>query len=359
MFSRPGAISMRHTAFALAMLFVSMSLPAQARRDYRNNPRYKTALSDGKVLAEDQEYDLAIDAYREANRIAGGKDKFALRQIIELQIQNGDYDDAIATAARFKSIAATSAEQSFAETSRGHALFLQSEPEKAGKPYDASLLTAADAAFKAALVLDPKNSSALFHDGEALAHLGQIEAARAQFRACLAVTKPDDPIYLRAQRFAANPALALEQLAPAFTVKTLDGSRFSLDQMKGRVVLVDFWATWCVPCMKELPQLKKIVRDFAGQPLTILSVSWDEDAGTWSDFVRKNQMAWPQYRDTDHRIGRLFRVEGIPSYFTIDSEGVLTTEMLGEGFDVEGRLRRLVAKTKTAPQSKTTAAITQ
>jgi len=231
-------------------------------------------------------------------------------------------------------------------TSRGRAYFLKAEPEKNGVPYDASLLAKADDAFQAALAADPKSSTALFQDGEVLAHLGQMEAARARFRACLAVLRPGDAIYLRAERFAANPELALEQLAPAFTVKTLDGSHFDLDQMQGRVVLIDFWATWCAPCMKELPEIKKIAKDFARQPLVILSVSWDEDEQTWEDFVRKNQMTWPQYRDVDHRLGRLFEVEGIPSYFTIDSKGVIASELLGEGFDVESRLRKLIAAAK-------------
>lgn len=337
-----------HHAVSLIVLAASFScvVPAQARRDYHTNPRYKTAISDGRVLAEDQEYDLAIDAYAEANRIAGGKDKFCLRHILELQIQNGDYDSAFATSGRFEALASSSAEKAYAETSRGRAYFLKAEPEKNGVPYDAALLANADDAFKAALAIEPKNSTALFQDGEVLAHLGQMEAARARFKECLAVIKPDDAIYLRAQRFADDPALALAQLAPAFTVKTLDGSRFSLDQMQGRVVLIDFWATWCAPCMKELPEIKKIAKDFAGQPLVILSVSWDEDEQTWEDFVRKNQMTWPQYRDVNHKLGRLFQVEGIPSYFTIDSKGVIASELLGEGFDVESRLRKLIAEAK-------------
>lgn len=340
-------------AFSLVgtLLLLMGVLPAQTRRDYRDNPRYKTAISDGQVLAEDQEYDLAIDAYAEANRIAGGRDKFCLRQIIELQIQNGDYDAAVATTGKFESLAATSAEKSYAAASRGRALFLQAEPEKNGAPYDSALLARADDAFKAALAADAKNSTALFQDGEVLAHLGQAEAARARFKECLAAIGQDDPIRLRAERFAENPRLALEQLAPVFTVKTLDGSHFSLDQMQGRVVLIDFWATWCVPCMKELPELKRIAKDFSGQPLVILSVSWDEDEQTWKDFVRKNQMTWPQYRDLDHKLGRLFEVEGIPSYYTIDSNGVIASELLGEGSDVEGRLRKLIAQTKSAKAS--------
>lgn len=342
---------MRHLigVFSLAAILLPAvyPLPAQARHDYHASPRYKTAISDGQVLAEDQEYDLAIDAYAEANHVAGGKDKFCLRHIIELQIANGDYDDAVATAARFETLVVTPTEKAYAETSRGRAYFLKAEPEKSGASYDASLLTKANDAFKAALTIEPKNVTALFQDGEVLAHLGQMEAARTRFRACLATIKPEDAIYLRAERFANDPALALEQLAPAFTVKTLDGSRFDLDRMQGQVVLIDFWATWCAPCMKELPEIKKIAKDFAGQPLVILSVSWDEDEQTWQDFVEKNRMTWPQYRDVDHRLGRLFEVEGIPSYFTIDSKGVIASELMGEGFDVESRLRKLIAETKS------------
>ena len=121
--------------------------------------------------------------------------------------------------------------------------------------------------------------------------------------------------------------------------------------MNGRVVLVDFWATWCGPCNEELPQIKQISKDFAGQPLIILSISSDEDAQTWKDFIQKNGMTWPQYRDTSHRLSQLFQVEGIPSYFTIDSDGILTSEMLGGGFDIEGKLKKLVAKAKTAELS--------
>jgi thiol-disulfide isomerase/thioredoxin len=343
--------AVRKLCFATLIASVTCALFGQARPDYRANPKFKTAISDGKVLAEDQQYDLAIAAYQEANDIAQGKCKPCLKAIIALQIDNGDYDDAIDTAEAFKAVATTPTEKSYAQTSRGRALFLQAEPQKAGSKYDSTLLNAADAAFKEALALDPKNFTALFTEGQVLIHLGQTEAARAQFKSCLLSIKSDDPLYLRTQRFAEDPALALQQLAPAFTIRTLDGSRFNLDQMNGRVILVDFWATWCGPCNEELPQIKQIAKDFADQPLIILSISWDEDAQTWKDFIQKNGMTWPQYRDTGHRLGQLFQVEGIPSYFTIDSNGILTSEMLGGGFDLEGKLKKLVAKAKTAEPS--------
>ena len=334
-------------ALLLASLICSLfpSSFAQTVRDYRANPRFGTAISDAKLLAENQEYELAIASYQEANEIAHGKDKPCLRALIDVQITSGHYDEAIATARAFRAIATTPAEKSYAEATRGRVLFLQAEPDS-GTRYDPALLNKADAAFKSALTLDPRNSTALLLDGEVLVHLGQIESARTEFKACLASITPDDPSYGRTRRFAEHPNLALQQMAPAFTVTALDGSRFNLDQMNGRVVLIDFWATWCVPCRKELPHIKEIAKDFAGQPLVILSISWDEDEHTWKDFIRKNGMTWSQYHDANHRLGQLFQIEGLPSYFTIDSEGVLTSESLGGDSDIDATLRKLIARAK-------------
>ena len=92
--------------------------------------------------------------------------------------------------------------------------------------------------------------------------------------------------------------------------------------------------------------MKKIARDFAGQPLVIISVSWDSDAAKWKEFLAKNEMTWVQYRDADHELSRRFGIDAIPHYFTIDSDGVLTAEMLGSGSDVEGKLKKLIAKAR-------------
>lgn len=189
-----------------------------------------------------------------------------------------------------------------------------------------------------------------------LARLGQTNAAREQFKACVSCLDPKDPSYLRAQHFAENPELSLAKMAPAFTVTALDGSKFNLDAMGGRVVLIDFWATWCGPCKAELPQMKKIAKEFADEPLVMISVSWDSDETKWKDFINKNEMTWAQYRDADHSLSNRFGINAIPHYFTIDSDGVLTAEMLGEGSNVEGKLKKLIAKAKAAKPSAALAA---
>jgi thiol-disulfide isomerase/thioredoxin len=342
---------MRRPAICLAtLLFCCTCLPPlfaqtpQSPPTWQSNPKFASAMAEAKQLTGKRQYDFAIDAYKKANKVAAGKDADCLKSLYTLQMKTGSYKDAAATAAALEAIAANPADKSFAESSRGQALFMQ-----AGDKNKTDLLNAADAAFKAALADYPKNASALYLDGSVLARLGQTDAAREQFKACLSCITPQDPSYVRAQHFAENPALSLEKMAPAFTVTALDGSKFNLDEMGGRVVLIDFWATWCGPCNEELPHMKKIAKEFAGQPLVIISVSWDSDETKWKDFINKNEMTWVQYRDADHHLSNVFGVQAIPHYFTIDSDGVLTAEMLGEGSNVEGKLKKLVARAKATP----------
>jgi thiol-disulfide isomerase/thioredoxin len=294
-------------------------------------------------LEKERQTFFAIESYKKASKIAQGKDSACLETIFTLQMKTGSFKDAAVTAAALEAIAPSPTEKSYAETKRGHALLFE-----AGDKNKADLLKASDEAFKAAIADYPKNAPAHYLDGQVLARLGQMDGARDQFKTCLTCVSPSDPSYLRAQHFADDPALSLHKMAPAFTVTALDGSKFNLDAMGGRVVLIDFWATWCGPCNEELPHMKKIAKEFAGQPLVIISVSWDSDEQKWKDFINKNEMTWVQYRDADHVLSKSFGVEAIPHYFTIDSDGVLTSEMLGEGSDVEGKLKKLVAKAKAA-----------
>jgi thiol-disulfide isomerase/thioredoxin len=330
-------------ALLLCSLFCRPTIQAQTTPDYKSNPKFQSAIAEAKQLKHQREIFFAIEAYKKANKIADGKDLDTLNEIFALQLSTGNYKDAVTTASSLEAASTTPIQKSHAEANRGYALFLQ-----AGEKNKPDLLNAADVAFKAAIVDDPKNATAFYLDGTVLAHLGQMNAAREQFKSCVSCVNPKDPSYLRAQHFAEDPALSLHKMAPAFGVVALDGSKFNLDAMGGRVVLIDFWATWCGPCNEELPHMKKIAKEFAGQPLVIISVSWDSDETKWKNFINKNEMTWVQYRDADHSLSKKFGVEAIPHYFTIDSDGVLTAEMLGEGSDVEGKLKKLVARAKAS-----------
>ena len=108
-------------------------------------------------------------------------------------------------------------------------------------------------------------------------------------------------------------------------------------RLQGKVVLVDFWATWCVPCREALPHIREVAKKFQGQPLVILSVSLDSDEQKWKEIIGKNEMTWPQYRDGSFNgpVAKMFAVTAIPRAFTIDGDGVLQEEHIGDA-SVEG-----------------------
>jgi len=198
-----------------------------------------------------------------------------------------------------------------------------------------------------ALAASDNFPKAIYLDGRALARMKQDDAAKAQFERFVKMRPEDDPDRQRALRYISQPELARARMAPPFVVTTLDGQRISMDDLKGKVVLLDFWATWCGPCRAALPHMQKIAKKFDGEPLVVLSVSLDQDEQKWKDFIAKNGMTWPQYLDGGFTgpVARLFSVNAIPHTFTIDADGVLQDEQIGDS-SVEGKLKKLIGRAK-------------
>lgn len=188
---------------------------------------------------------------------------------------------------------------------------------------------------------------AVFIDGELLARLQQDDAAKARFEQFVKITAATDPKHVRALRYISRPELARAKMAPVFSVTTMDGKQVSMDELQGKVVLLDFWATWCEPCREALPHIRKVAKKFDGQPLVILSVSLDTDEQKWKEFVGKNEMTWPQYRDGGFTgpIATMFGVKAIPHTYTIDADGVLQEEHIGDSA-VDGKLKKLLERAR-------------
>jgi thiol-disulfide isomerase/thioredoxin len=123
------------------------------------------------------------------------------------------------------------------------------------------------------------------------------------------------------------------QKAPDVAIATGPGQSSSLSQMKGKVVLMDFWATWCGPCRESLPDLKRLVATYGSDRLEVVSVSEDEDARAWTDFTARNQMNWTQQRDEGHRMMQQFGADALPTYVLIGDNGVILQKYVGEDTD--------------------------
>ncbi|HXB66737.1 MAG TPA: TlpA disulfide reductase family protein [Candidatus Acidoferrales bacterium] len=112
-----------------------------------------------------------------------------------------------------------------------------------------------------------------------------------------------------------------------FTLADLEGKQWTLKGLRGSVVLVNFWATWCPPCRKEIPDLDALYKRFKDQGLVILAIS-DEEAGKVKPFVAQQKSGYPVLLDAGGSVNKLFRVEGIPKTFVYDREGKLAAQSI-------------------------------
>jgi len=117
-----------------------------------------------------------------------------------------------------------------------------------------------------------------------------------------------------------------------FTLTDLKGKRWTLKGLSGKVVLVNFWATWCPPCRKEMPDLEALYQQFETRGLVILAIS-DEDAGKVTPFIAEHKFSYPVLLDQGRKVNELFRVEGIPKSFLYDRNG----KMVAEAIDMRTR----------------------
>ena len=284
-------------------------------------------------------YNEALEDFRKANKQDGGHCMQCLLRAYKLAVKLGAYKDAVELTRELLPLAESDSDKGNAHFALAMCLQQQAIKEKK----DQFLQESSDE-FKTALQLNSKLSSARYHWGVTLARLHQDDAARAQFSAFLDEDRKNPSLHERAERFVDHIDLARATMAPPFMATTLDGQHISMDSLAGKVVLIDFWATWCGPCREALPHMQKLARKFDGQPFVVLSISLDNDEDKWKSFVEKNGMTWLQVRDGGYNgsVSKKFGVTAIPATFSIDADGVLLDQHVGDA-DIEGKLKKMVA----------------
>ena len=123
------------------------------------------------------------------------------------------------------------------------------------------------------------------------------------------------------------PSIWIE--AHDFTGEINDGSTINLKDYHHRFVLLNFWATWCVPCLKEMPDLEKAYQIMGSKKLIVLAVGMGEDKSSISKFAEKHDFTFPMIADSTLEIARLYGVENIPITYLINPEGVIIGRALG------------------------------
>jgi thiol-disulfide isomerase/thioredoxin len=139
----------------------------------------------------------------------------------------------------------------------------------------------------------------------------------------------------------AEPDLAGKE-APQFSVAALDGKPYSLAALQGKPVLLDFWATWCVPCRASMPSVERISQEYKDQGLVVLGVDTGEDRDTVQQFLQKTPMAYPAVLAGESGILEAYKVTAFPTFVLIGRDGKIAAYEVG--FGGEGVLRGMLEK---------------
>jgi peroxiredoxin len=315
---------------------------AQEKNDGPTNEKAQKSYRDAMRYLHDRDKLQAFESFKKADKQDGGHCVACQKQVIKLGTELEDWKAAELAAQEM--VAETQGDRGTALAHYELATVLMTEGMVRKKD---EYLARAHEEIGRAIAAFANFPDAIFIDGELLARLRQDEAAKARFEEFVKLRPATDPKHARALRYISRPELARAKMSPAFSVTTMDGKQVSMDELQGKVVLLDFWATWCEPCREAMPHIRKVAKKFEGQPLVILSVSLDSDEQKWKEFVEKNEMTWPQYRDNGFSgpVATMFGVHAIPHTYTIDADGVLQEEHIGDA-SVEGKLKKLLERAR-------------
>ena len=130
--------------------------------------------------------------------------------------------------------------------------------------------------------------------------------------------------------FSGTPRAKKGVDAPAFTLPGLDGSMVSLADYKGKTVLLNIWATWCPPCVAEMPSMEKLYQELKNEDFEILAVSIDvTGSNEVAPFMKKHRLSFPALIDTQGTLKDLYQATGVPESFIIDKDGIIAEKIIG------------------------------
>lgn len=139
----------------------------------------------------------------------------------------------------------------------------------------------------------------------------------------VACAKSDAPV--------ASGKIEVGEVAPAYAATTMAGDSVSIAALRGKVVLLNVWATWCGPCRKEIPELRALHTTYKDRGLELIGVSVDTEGTdeTIEEFLKEFKMDYPIWRDPNEAVSATFRMAGVPATFLIDRRGVIRWKAIG------------------------------
>jgi thiol-disulfide isomerase/thioredoxin len=135
-------------------------------------------------------------------------------------------------------------------------------------------------------------------------------------------------VFLAVSICAVNMCFADNSPAPDFTLTDLSGNKVTLSSQKGKVVFLDFWASWCPPCRASIPEVEKLYEKFGGQNVAVFGVNVENDPEAAREFVQKKGIKYPVLLGDD-KVSRAYEIRGIPAFYIIDQGGNIAEHYIG------------------------------
>ena len=193
---------------------------------------------------------------------------------------------------------------------------------------DASKLPLAEQEYRAATLADPAVPPYHFSLGVALLKESHDAEAVQELRRFLQLA-PSDAKAEIVKQWIAEPRRSRGEFAPDFHVTTAQGDELSLASLKGKIAVLDFWATWCAPCRESLPDLKDLVKKYPPDHFILVSISLDEDRNAWQEFVSREKMTWTQVNDGRGELFNNFGLQDVPTYIVLGADGSIIQRVVG------------------------------
>jgi len=313
--------------FALLMLGVGMMLvligPAPVITSQEPDA-FEAELTKGRGLLRKAQFEEALKSFKRANEMRDKKCAECLSLMADAYYGLEEYKKVVETADKALALAAND-KPLLSKVYINKGLALQASAEKK----DQKKLQGAEAAFRQAMAFEGAPPVTHYNLGVVLLQMNRDPEGIAEIQQYLKA-QPNGFFAENARKMASNPRRARENYAPDFAFTSLSGEAVSLDSLQGKVVLLDFWGTWCGPCVESVPELRELHKKYASEPsFVLIGISSDRDDKVWREFTEKNKMTWAQYRDKDGKILRAFRISAFPTYVIIDHEGIIRHRSVG------------------------------
>jgi len=328
----------------LTILLVLISVGLVAAQD----STYEDELESGKTLFRQHRYEEALKTFKRANEMREKKCAECYGWMSETYLALEAYKNVLDSCDKVIEFAAGD-KQLLIKAYNNKGLALQAQADKK----DQKKLQAAEAVFRQALAIDNERPIIHYNLGVVLMQLNRDEEGVVEIKQYIK-DQPRGGYAEMARKLVENPRRARENYAPDFSFTSLQGEYISLDDLKGKVVLLDFWGTWCPPCVESVPELRNLHKRYSKDAAFVLiGISSDRDDVVWKDFTDKNRMIWPQYRDANRKIQNAFNIRAYPTYIVIDHEGIVRYQSTGFGYgraaDLESAIKKYIKNaTQTA-----------